>query len=166
MINHVYCLVEVLSRTKYYIGFTSRDPSERLKEHKNAAKNYKEGDELKYQYSHALDALGIEWTLEVLHTVDITDTYTQQDTEDYYCNLYRDCPLTNMRAGNSSAWWGSDYTGIDQFLAAKKRYLDRLKFKQPKVKRESDVDKMLYSFEKPSKFVAPAFERLANRIRK
>ena len=145
---------------------TRRDPLDRLKEHKNASKNYKAGDEDKYRYSSALDALGIEWTLEVLHTLEYTDSYNHDDTEDFYVNKYRDHPLMNMRAGNHEPWFGVSYPNVEAMVAARKRYLDRLKFKEPKVKvkTESDVDKMLYSFEKPhERFVSPAFKALKKR---
>ena len=56
--NTIYALIEVESRTKFYIGQTYRDPAIRLSEHRYGAKNYKEGDELKYQYAHALDEIG------------------------------------------------------------------------------------------------------------
>ena len=168
MLNTIYALVETNSRTIFYIGFTSRDPSERLKEHKNAAKKYVTGDENKYQYAHALDECGIEWDMEILHTVEITDSYNQDDTEDFYVNKYRNEPLQNMRAGNQSAWFGYDYPSVESMVAARQRYLDRAKIKMPKVKKEDkfEPEKMLYSFEKPSKFMSPAFEALAKRKRK
>ena len=167
MINTIYALVEIESRTKFYIGFTSRDPVERFKEHKYGAKTCGPKSEDKYKYASALDALGIEWTLEVITTADITDEYSENDTEDYYINLFRREPLQNMRAGMQQAWMGNDYLNIDEFLKAKKRYLDRAKIKTERVKKESDVNKMLYSFENPQKkFVSPAYEALAKRSRK
>ena len=167
--NTIYALIESQSRTKFYIGQTFRDPAVRLNEHRYGAKNYKEGDELKYLYASQLDALGIAWEMVILATIEAEkDAYSHDDVEDYYVCLYRKEPLQNMRAGNSEPWMQTSYPDIESMLKAKQRHLDRLTFKQPKLKKQvdSDVDKMLYSFEKPSKFTAPAFERLANRIRK
>ena len=166
MLNTIYALIETESRTIFYIGFTSRDPHKRLTEHKSAALKYKDGDELKYQYASALDALGVEWALEVLHSVDISDTYKHDDVEDYYISLYRHCPLTNMRAGLQSAWMDRDYTSIDDLIVAKQEYLNRPKVVVEKVYKPTDVTKVLYSFESTKKFTAPAFERLAKRYRK
>lgn len=168
--NTIYALIEVESRTKFYIGQTYRDPLVRLNEHRYGSKNYKTGDELKYLYASQLDALGIVWGMVVLAQIETEkDSYSHDDVEDYYVNLYRKEPLQNMRAGNNEPWFGVDYNSVEAMLKAKQQYLDRLKFKQPKVavKRESDVEKMLYSFEQPhERFVSPAFEALAKRAKR
>lgn len=171
MLNHIYVLLEVESRTIFYVGQTHREPRIRLSEHRSGARNYAEGDELKYKYASALDALGIEWNMEIVATTDLgpTDSYDHDDIEDYYVNKYRREPLQNMRAGNSEPWCGVDYPSIEAFLAAKQRKLDANKYKAPRVKKiaEFDDEKMLYSFEKPSeKFMAPAFKKLAKKSRK
>lgn len=160
MIDYIYCLYEVETKTKFYIGRTI-DPHRRLYEHRLGSKNYRPGDEDKYQYAQALDALGIEWDLQILaECKENTDGY-----EDFYVNKFRHEPLQNMRAGDSEPWMGRDYSTPEELLAAKQHYLEQAKIKPVKEKRvvESDPDKMLFAmdFDQPhKKFVAPAFERL------
>ena len=170
MLNHIYVLRETLSRTIFYVGQTSREPRIRLNEHRNHTRNYVEGDELKYKYASALDALGIEWDMEIVAVTDLgpDDAYDHDDVEDFWVNHFRREPLQNMRAGNSEPWCGIDYPSIEAFLEAKRRKLDASKYKAPRVKKtaEFDEEKMLYSFEKPhEKFMAPAFKRLAKKSR-
>ena len=166
--NTIYALVESISRTMFYVGQTQRDPTVRLAEHRYHTRTYKDGDENKYLYASQLNALCIEWEMIILAEIEAEkDAYSHDDVEDYYVNLYRREPLQNMRAGNQEPWFGTDYKDVGAMLAAKKRYLDRLRFKQPKVKKESDVTKTLFSFEKPNeRFVSPGFEALAKRSRK
>ena len=165
--NTIYALIESQSGTKFYIGQTYRDPAVRLSEHRYGAKTCNELSEDKYKYAAALDALGIAWEMVILATIEAEkDAYSQDDTEDFYICKYRKEPLQNMRAGWDEPWMQTSYLDIESMLKAKQRHLDRAKFKQPKVKRESDVDKILFSFEKPTKFTAPAFERLAKKHRK
>jgi hypothetical protein len=171
MQNHIYALIEVESRVKFYIGQTRREPRTRLSEHKAAARTYAEGDELKYKYASALDALNIEWTMEILHIVDLgpNDPYNHDDVEDFYVNKYRVEPLQNMRSGNNGPWCGVDYNSIEAFLAAKQQSIDAIKpVHRVAVKpAKFDADSMLYSFESPhKKFVAPAFKSLAKRFKR
>lgn len=171
MPNTIYALIESKSRTKFYIGQTFRDPAARLSEHRYGTKNCNAQSEDKYKYASALDALGIEWEMIVLAEIEAeNDAYSYDDVEDYYVNLYRSEPLQNMRAGNQEPWFGVDYKDVESMLSAKKRYLDRKNFKEPKVKKEifTDPEKTLYSFEKPEeRFMSPAMrEILAKRTKK
>ena len=85
---------------------------------------------------------------------------------------FRSEPLQNMRAGDTEPWMGRDYSTPEDFVQSKQRYLDRAKIKQlkVKVKKESNPDQVLFSFENPQKrFTAPAFahlEKLAKNRRK
>ena len=165
MQNHIYALIESESRTKFYIGQTYRDPAVRLSEHRYGAKTCNELSEDKYKYAAALDSLGIAWEMVILATIEAEkDAYSQDDTEDFYICKYRKEPLQNMRSGCDEPWMQTSYLDIESMLKAKQRHLDRVKFKQPKVKRESDVDKILFSFEKPhERFISPAFKALKKR---
>ena len=167
MKNSIYALVEVKTKTKFYIGQTTRDPQVRLGEHRYGAKTYKAGDELKYLYASSLDACGVAWTLEVLAEIETEkDAFLHDDVEDFYVNLYRNSPLTNMRAGNSEPWFGVDYADVGAMIAAREKCIAEAKIKEAKVKKQAefDAEKMIFSFEKPyEKFVAPAYRALQKR---
>jgi hypothetical protein len=165
IIDYIYALYEVESKTKFYIGRTI-DPHRRLNEHRLGSKHYKDGDEAKYLYANCLDALGIQWDMEILCECG-PDT---EDYEDFYVNKFRHEPLQNMRAGDSEPWMGRDYPNPEEFVLAKKRYLDRQKFKQPRERKvvETNPEETLYSFEKPAeRFMSPVMrEVLAKRSKK
>ena len=166
MNDYIYCLFEVDTGTKFYIGRTI-DPHRRLNEHRLGSKNYQKGDELKYQYANALDQLGIKWDMAILMECGPnTDFY-----EDFFVNKYRHEPLQNMRAGDSEPWMGRDYTNLEEFVAARTAAieLEKTRTKEPKEKRtkESNPEETLFSFQKPhEKFTAPAFETLAKKVHK
>ena len=166
MNDYIYCLFEVDTGTKFYIGRTI-DPHRRLNEHRLGSKNYQKGDELKYQYANALDQLGSKWDMEILMECGPgTDFY-----EDFFINKYRHEPLQNMRAGDSEPWMGRDYTSPEEFVQTRSLAIEmeklRTKEVKPKVQRESNPDQMIFSFEKPQeKFVAPAFRELAKKVHK
>jgi len=163
IIDYIYCLYEVPTNRKFYIGRTI-DPHRRIGEHRLGSKNYKPGDEDKYAYANALDRLSIEWDMEVLMECEPdTEFY-----EDFFVNKHRHEPLQNMRAGDSEPWMGRDYSNPKEFLDAKQRHLDRAKFRQPKIARESicEPDKMIFSFEDPNKkFESPAMKWLRARTK-
>lgn len=165
MIDYIYCLYEVESGTKFYIGRTI-NPERRLGEHRLGSRHYKPGDEHKYQYANALDNLGIEWAMEILMECGPdTDFY-----EDFFVNKYRHEPLQNMRAGDSEPWMGRDYSHPEEFVAARTAAieLEKTRTKEPKEKKytPTNPEETLYSFEQPhKKFTAPAFETLAKRHR-
>jgi len=165
MVDYIYCLYEVETLTKFYIGRTI-DPTRRLSEHRNGSKNYQKGDELKYEYAHALDELNIEWDMEILMECGPdTDYY-----EDFFVNKYRHEPLQNMRAGDSEPWMGLDYVSPKDFVKARQKCLEQKKYKPitQKIARETDPEQTLFSFEKPTeRFMSPAMrEILAKRTNK
>lgn len=163
MNDYIYCLYEIATGTKFYIGRTI-DPARRLREHRIGSKNYKKGDEDKYQYANALDSMGIEWNMEILMECGPdTEFY-----EDFFVNLYRHEPLQNMRAGDSEPWMGRDYRNPEELLAAKKQCLEEIKNKEKRVKKHVDADpeRMIFSFEDPhKKFMSPAYRKLAEKRR-
>lgn len=164
MIHYIYALYESNSKTKFYVGRTE-DPKRRLSEHRSGAKNYKDGDEDKYLYASQLNALGIEWDMEILANCDETTKHY----EDFYVNKYRHEPLQNMRSGDSEPWMGTDYRTPQEFLQARLTCVNKAKFKaaRVKIKHDTDPDKTLWSFEKPEKrFMSPAFEELAKKLKK
>lgn len=164
MIHYIYALYETDSKTKFYVGRTE-DPKRRLGEHRYGAKSYKDGDENKYLYASQLDALKIKWDMEILADCDETTTHY----EDYFVNLYRKEPLQNMKAGDREPWMGIDYRTPQEFLQARQTHLNKAKFKaaRVKIKRDTDPDKTLWSFEKPEKrFMSPAFEELAKNLKR
>lgn len=165
--NTIYALVEVDTGTKFYIGQTHREPHIRLSEHRYGARVCNDSSENKYKYASALDYCGTLWDMVILTQIETEkDTYSMEDTEDFYVCKYRDQPLQNMCAGWGQPWMNATYDSIDEMLAAKEKYLLQQKHKEARVKKQQqfDADKMLFSFEKPQeKFVSAAFLRLKQR---
>lgn len=165
-IDYIYALIELPSRTKFYIGRTI-DPKRRIGEHRSGARNYKDGDELKYLYASSLNAMGIEWEMEIL---DECSTETEF-YEDYYINKYRSEPLQNMRSGDTEPWMGRDYSSPTEFLLRREKIIEEelhkkkiAKIRQKNRSNSSDAERTLFAGEDPNKrFVSPAYEAILKR---
>lgn len=162
MNDYIYALIEVESKTKWYIGRTE-NPARRIKEHRYGAKIYKEGDELKYQYANALDRAGIEWDmLIVMECGPDTEFY-----EDYFVNLFRDSPLQNMRAGESEPWMGKDYSSPEAFVKEREQCLKKLK--APKIinlKRATNSERTRFFGDYGKEKLSPALQEMMDKRKK
>ena len=165
MIDYIYCLKEKISGIIWYIGRTG-SPERRMNEHRYGAKNYKEGDEWKYEYASQLDSMGIEWEMEILQICGPdTDGY-----EDFYVNLYRDSPLQNMKAGDSEPWNGRDYAGPEEYLAAKRKLIEEVKQTKVKVEQVRDLEDtdrtIMYGDNPETKFMSEGLRAILERRKK
>jgi hypothetical protein len=157
-LDYIYCLFEIGSLTKFYIGRTD-NPKRRLREHRYGAKNYKPGDEWKYEYASTLNAAGLKWGLEVLMTCGPdTEFY-----EDYFVNKYRNEPLQNMRAGDSEPWMGRDYADARSFIQERNRCLQIIKEPKIRVKKESDVSLTRFVDDVRKETISPALQAIYAR---
>ena len=181
MTDTIYALYYTLDGKKdyFYVGRTI-DLERRMKQHLGDA--IRGGTETSRQFIRDLLTAKLSFDHEVLAEV----TSAEQHYEQYYAyvKLCEGYTLTNMRNGDArqAAYdaasdlmfeRGDRYAGPKEFLEAREREVAEAKARAKTAKlnakkavKESDVDKMLYSFERPTKFTAPAFEALAKRKRR
>ena len=165
MIDYIYRLYEVETNKTFYIGRTI-DISRRFSEHKLGAKHYKLGDEDKYMYASALNALNLEWSIEVIYECGPdTEFY-----EDYFVNKFKLAgePIMNMKAGDLEVWNGREYASPSDYVKAREIAQNLAKNKPQRIKstlsKPCDPDRMLFVGEKISeKFVSPAMKSILLR---
>lgn len=160
LIDYIYCLFEVDSDAIFYVGRTIH-PQQRLKEHQYGARIYKEGDEDKYCYAHALDAIGIKWDLRVVQECGEGTEFF----EDYYVNLFRmhGEPIQNMKAGDDQPWMGRSYASPEDFVAKRTKCVERMNQKVERVKKEkrNDQERTLFTGEKvEDRFMSPWMKQM------
>lgn len=167
MKDYIYALKETQSNTVFYIGRTIA-PFRREMEHRYGAKIYKAGDELKYLYASTLDALNIDWHLEIIYECDEGCEFY----EDYFINLYRESPLQNMKKGDTEPWMGRDYSSPEEFVKTREKIIKEQteKAKEKKLvtskKRDnSSVEKTIFigDVRNMNKKVSPGLQSILDR---
>lgn len=164
--DYIYALYYELDgkRDYFYVG-RSIDIDRRMGEHLREAKAGHTEDSR--EFIRNLLAVGIMFDHEILAVVTTEDEHY----EDFYCwqMMGRGYKLTNMKQGDAEkraeeAIRGNKYSGPKEFLEARAAELEKEKIKIAKVKRDTDLERTLYSFEDPQKkWVSPW---MANRLKK
>jgi hypothetical protein len=156
--------IENNEKVYFYIGHTNRPSAKRLYEHRNLTgrPGNKAGQYLRYDYSRALDALGISWDMDILSTVPDGIYLGDYEFEYIIKYLIAGHPLQNQKHGDKLNIAGDEE--LKSMISCGVRTAADVKKFREKKEAETEANKIARQLKQAAKLKEEADKLEAKRI--